>query len=92
MDKVRHFLVKIQNLVVLKIVTFGFMSVNDYAPLIRLGSNYGGWWIPKSILEDNSKSRVLISAGLGFDVTFDKALLDAGFEVIGLDPLEESVI
>lgn len=92
MDKVRHFLVKIQNLVVLKIVTFGFMSVNDHAPLIRLGSNYGGWWIPKSILEDNSKSRVLISAGLGFDVTFDKGLLDAGFEVIGLDPLEESVI
>jgi len=56
-----------------------------------LGSSYGGWWIPRSILEDNSKNRVLISAGLGFDVTFDKALLEAGFEVIGLDPLEDSI-
>lgn len=68
------------------------MSVNEHAPLIRLGSNYGGWWIPKDVFEDKDLTRSLISAGLGFDVTFDKELLDAGFEVIGLDPLEESVI
>jgi hypothetical protein len=67
------------------------MSVKQSKTFVRLGSDYGGWWIPKDVLDDESKNRLLISAGLGFDVTFDQALLDAGFEVIGLDPLEDSI-
>ena len=83
---------KIQNFLVIKLVTVGFKTQKHAEPLIRLGSGYGGWWIQKKVLEDKSKSRILISAGLGFDVTFDEELLAAGFEVIGLDPLEESVL
>jgi FkbM family methyltransferase len=84
-------LVKIQNMLVLRIVTSGFKSSKEISTLVRLGSEYGGWWIPKSILEKDSIKRILISAGLGFDVTFDEALLKSGFEVIGLDPLQESI-
>lgn len=87
-----HTLVKIQNFLVIKLVTVGFMAHKHDEPFVRLGSDYGGWWIQKRVLEDKSKRRILISAGLGFDVTFDKELLAAGFEVIGLDPLEESVL
>ncbi len=89
---IRHFLVRCQNWLVIQIVIAGYKKPSASLDLVRLGSSYGGWWIPRSILEDNSKNRVLISAGLGFDVTFDKALLEAGFEVIGMDPLEDSVI
>lgn len=91
MFSVRHSLVKIQNYFVINLVTFGFMSVEQNKIFVRLGSNYGGWWIPKDVLDDKSKNRLMISAGLGFDVTFDQALLDAGFEVIGIDPLEDSI-
>lgn len=84
-------LVKFQNFCVIKFVTFGFISRTRDKNLIRLGSDYGGWWLTKEVLEDKSKKRILISAGLGFDVTFDEALLREGIEVIGLDPLEDSI-
>jgi hypothetical protein len=67
------------------------MSVRQSNTFVRLGSDYGGWWIPKDVLDDKSKNRLMISVGLGFDVTFDQALLDSGFEVIGLDPLKDSI-
>jgi FkbM family methyltransferase len=35
--------------------------------------------------------KVLISAGLGKDITFDLAMMEAGFNVIGIDPISESV-
>jgi FkbM family methyltransferase len=58
--------------------------------LTRLGSDYGGWWVPSEWLHQGTKKRVLISVGLGFDVSFDSALLENGYFVIGLDPLKES--
>ena len=91
MLSIKQTLVQFQNYHVIKLVTFGFKSRAQNRNLIRLGSEYGGWWVIKEVLDDKSKKRVLISAGLGFDVTFDEALLSAGFEVIGLDPLEDSV-
>ena len=88
---IQQYLVKLQNLLVIELVTFGYKSKQRNELLIRCGSTYGGWWIPKRILENTDTNRLLISAGLGFDVTFDEALLKAGFEVIGLDPLSDSV-
>ena len=60
--------------------------------LVRLGSHYGGWWVPKKSLSHELESKVCISAGIGGDVTFDKALLEAGFQVIALDPLEQCIV
>lgn len=57
--------------------------------LTRLGTSYGGWFIPQNILHAADKKRVLVSGGLGHDVSFDKILLENGFEIIGLDPLSE---
>ena len=56
--------------------------------LERFGSGYGGWWVPVEI-QTRLQNRTLVSAGLGFDTTFDEALLERGWSVIGIDPLEE---
>ena len=86
--KVKHQLVAIQNIIVAKIVSFSYLK-NVSVDLTRLGTDYGGWFIPENILHAIDKKRVLVSGGLGHDVSFDKILLEKGFEIIGLDPLLE---
>ena len=86
--KVKYWLVVIQNIIVSKIVLFSYQK-NVPLELTRLGTNYGGWFIPENVLHAIDKKRVLVSGGLGHDVSFDKILLENGFEIIGLDPLTE---
>jgi len=56
--------------------------------LRRVGSDYGGFWVPEQLLVQTN-SGVLISAGLGGDVSFDKVMRGLGYRVIALDPLPE---
>lgn len=57
--------------------------------LQRLGSDYGGWYIPTSELGPES---VVYSAGIGGDVTFDKALIKLrGCSVHGFDPTPTAI-
>lgn len=51
--------------------------------LVRLGSAYGGWWVPADVLVAGS---TVVSAGVGEDTTFDEELLARGCEVWALDP------
>jgi len=51
--------------------------------LVRLGSSYGGWWVPRSVLGSRA---VAISVGVGEDTTFDEELLRHGCEVWAFDP------
>jgi FkbM family methyltransferase len=88
---IRHLLVKIQNALVNYIVTFRRYSTKPNVTLERLGSVYGGWWVPKTCIEGKGLRRVAFSVGIGHDVTFDKQLLKNGFLVIALDPLAECV-
>lgn len=83
-----HSLVSVQNYITVFITTFGFRSNFNSVTLRRFGSSYGGWWIPVTWL-DSGRSSLMVSAGLGFDTSFDKSLLELGFSVIGLDPLIE---
>lgn len=56
--------------------------------LIRLGSSYGGWWVPRDAL---GRGSICYSAGVGEDVTFDLALVETfGCEVLLLDPTPRS--
>ena len=52
--------------------------------LLRLGSSYGGFWVPTSLIAPGS---VVYSAGVGEDITFDEALVE-NFEakVWAMDP------
>ncbi len=57
--------------------------------LIRLGTTYGGWWVPDRMLQPDS---VCYSAGVGLDISFDLALISHyGCSVWGLDPTPTSV-
>ena len=60
------------------------------ANLARLGSPYGGWWVPIEKIGDVNVSCLLLSAGLGFDVSFDQEMLNRGFYLVGLEPMQES--
>ena len=57
--------------------------------LEKLGSNYGGWYVPLEFSLNNNFDKFLISVGIGHDVTFDIELQKRGFRVIAMDPLEE---
>lgn len=51
-------------------------------PLERLGSAYGGWWVPKSL----AGGSVCYLVGVGEDATLDIALSRMGCEVHSFDP------
>ena len=57
--------------------------------LERLGRDYGGWYVPTHDLGPDS---VVYSAGIGLDITFDKALIkQCGCSVFGFDPTPASI-
>jgi len=87
----KHYLVQKQNTLVCNLLISRFHVPLLGENLIRLGSNYGGWWVPEFSKENLPAGSILVSAGLGGDVSFDKEMLDRGFICIGLDPLVEAI-
>jgi len=85
-DYFKSRLVKVQNLAVILILERIFRPKKINVPCLRLGSAYGGWYIPRAILGFSDQKRLLISAGLGFDVTFDLEMLKIGYRIVALDP------
>ena len=85
---VKTFCVRIQNLATLQCILFG-LKKSSPVKLERLGSSYGGWYVPTEFSKINNFEKFLISVGIGHDVTFDIELQNRGFMVIAMDPLEE---
>lgn len=85
-EKIKHWLVAYQNSLMFRVLLWRYREGLNKIRLIRLGSLYGGWWIPVDA-EINNENRVLVSAGLGFDTSFDEAMLERGWSVLGIDPL-----
>jgi FkbM family methyltransferase len=56
--------------------------------LVRLGSEYGGWWVPSDLLDHRGH---VVCAGVGEDTTFDEALIARGCEVWALDPTPRAI-
>ncbi|MHB8466661.1 MAG: FkbM family methyltransferase [Acidimicrobiales bacterium] len=56
--------------------------------LVRLGSAYGGWWIPRDII---GAETVAYCAGAGEDISFDLSLHEAGCRVVTFDPTPRSI-
>ena len=56
----------------------------------KLGTNYGGWYIPKDIeLNENS---VIYSAGVGEDISFDLLLSDKyNCKILLIDPTKRAI-
>ncbi len=56
--------------------------------LYRIGSDYGGWAVDLDLVSDGS---VVISAGVGEDISFDMGLIDLKkCSIIGIDPTEKA--
>ena len=87
----KQYLVRKQNDLVCGLLIKRFYTPLREDNLIRLGSSYGGWWVPKFSKENLPAGAILVSAGLGGDVSFDKEMLHRGFVCIGLDPLVEAI-
>ena len=61
----------------------------DAVGLARVGSDYGGWYVPVSELHAGS---IVYSAGIGQDVSFDQALIErCGCAIEAYDPTPHSV-
>jgi FkbM family methyltransferase len=65
------------------------LSKIEEIELVRLGTEYGGWFVPRNSLRQTHMNKFLISAGIGHDVSFDVEMQNNGFAVIALDPLIE---
>lgn len=77
----------------LDLITIAFLKQRLFKSNIqclRKGSAYGGWYVP-SIVNSSMSGKVLISAGLGKDITFDMEMMELGFKVVGVDPIKESI-
>ncbi len=56
--------------------------------LIRLGSDYGGWWVPEEIV---GPGRIAYCGGAGEDISFDLALFARGCTVRVFDPTPRAI-
>jgi len=66
-----------------------FYWVNQRAGVREFGSKYGRWGIDASLL--NSQTRIACF-GLGEDISFERAILDAfGCWIVGFDPTPKSI-
>jgi hypothetical protein len=77
-----------QNNIFAKVAFFRFLIPVAPTNLVMIGTLYGGYPVPKALLESNS-SKLCISVGLGDDISFDKGLVGYGFDVIGIEPLHK---
>ena len=89
-NKLKHVLVGYINIITLFFVTFGHLDSRKIK-LMRLGSSYGGWWVPKELSMQAYVNPYLVSIGLGHDVSFDFECLKLGMNLVGLDPLSSSI-
>jgi FkbM family methyltransferase len=66
-----------------------FLRPEARPDLVRLGSGYGGWWVPREFV---GPGRVAYCAGAGEDITFDLALHEAGCVVRTFDPTPRAIV
>lgn len=65
------------------------LAVDCKCPRIRLGTEYGGWWLNP---EGLSAASVVYSFGIGEDISFDRELIETcGVRVHGFDPTPRSL-
>jgi len=55
--------------------------------MLRLGTYYGGWWIP----EGDPSDGCALCVGAGLDVSFDLELQRLGYDVVTVDPTPAAV-
>lgn len=85
MVKIKHGVVSTQNRLTLRAVLGRKYSKPVPASYARLGTTWGGWWVESTFLISPAE-RILISAGLGGDISFEKEIEKSGVKIVGVDP------
>jgi FkbM family methyltransferase len=65
----------------------GWLRPRRPLDMVRFGTYYGGWWIPR--IDPSQGAAVCVGAGL--DVSFDLELLRLGYRVYAVDPTPAAV-
>ena len=82
---------RLARLINLCIVNFFFKDDEFDVDCVRLGSSYGGWYVPRDFLLLCLQDEYFISAGVGEDISFDLELIKwTGMKGIIIDPTERS--
>lgn len=64
-------------------------KVSHSCPIMRLGTDYGGWNFNPTLIDKNS---IVYSAGIGEDISFDLGIISKfGVTVHGFDPTPKSI-
>lgn len=72
-----------------RVTTRALTREHPRSDLVRIGSDYGGWWVPEALLD---KYSVCYLAGVGEDTTFDEGLIARfGCDVWSFDPTPRAV-
>lgn len=82
-----RFLLKVRNRSLRPLLRV-YLRPSASVELVRLGTDYGGWWVPTAFLESGN---VAYCAGAGEDISFDLALLDYGLSVTTFDPTPKAI-
>lgn len=57
--------------------------------MLRIGTSYGGWWVPRAALNEKS---ICYLVGAGEDVSFDLGLIEEfGSHIVCLDPTPRAI-
>jgi FkbM family methyltransferase len=83
--KIKQMIVAVQNDLTLRAVLGLRYLAKPGKDYLRLGTTWGGWWINSTFL-NSAETKILISAGLGGDVSFEKEVSKKNFKLIGIDP------
>ena len=66
-----------------------FQHTTKRSDMCRLGSEWGGWWVPTDLIHPNW---ICYSGGAGGDITFDLALIERfGCSVWAFDPVPKVI-
>lgn len=83
----RPFLLRVRNAVTRRVARLAFTCTPRH-DLVRLGTDYGGWWVPDALVGPGT---VAYCGGAGEDISFDLALLDRGCRVTTFDPTPRAI-
>lgn len=64
------------------------LHARRYVDLVRLGTSYGGWWVPVS---QSGPGAIVYLAGAGEDISLDLALYERGCAVRVFDPTPRAI-
>jgi len=92
------FFSKIKNKIHQKLMHLQYLKLERGSPVsasiehVHLGSENGGWFIPKNLLQGSDVPKTIYGVGAGEDISFDVVLaMDKNFSIFCFDPTPRAI-